>query len=119
MFAPKTKCQFILYIILFILMIALIPAINFFVVAGFVSIYFFDTLKVGKLLLDCKPRKFLVQLSLFLLFLPWNATIIGIIFVLSAIPATLALPLMILPSYFLNIRSYYRIMKYWWSGNRF
>lgn len=53
MFAPKTKCQFLIYIFLFFLMLALIPVINFFVIFGFGCYFFFDKLKLNRLLLDC------------------------------------------------------------------
>lgn len=45
--------------------------------------------------------------------------LIGVVSALSVIPAALAVPFMVIPSYVLNIKSYFRIMKYWWSGNRF
>ena len=100
-------------------MLGLIPVINFFVVLVFVSAFFFDTCNIGKLLLEPKPYSCKVKLPMFLLFLPWNLTLIGIVLALSAIPAVLVFPLMVIPSYILNIKSYFGIMGYWWSGNRF
>jgi len=60
-----------------------------------------------------------MRVSFFLLFLPWNIFFICSISVISAIPALLAVPVMVIPSYYLNLRSYFSIMRYWWSGNRF
>jgi hypothetical protein len=56
---------------------------------------------------------------MFIFFLPWHLIVIVPVLSISAIPAALLAPFMVLPSYFLNISSFIRIMKYWWSGNRF
>jgi hypothetical protein len=121
MFAPKTKWQFLIYVFLFFLMLGLIPVINFGVVITMVSVYFYDTLKVANWLLEYN-RGYgheTMKIGFFFLFLPWNLFVIGSVTAISAIPACLALPVMLLPSYFLNVRSYFKIMAYWWSGNRF
>lgn len=99
-------------------MLALIPLVNFCVITGVVSYVFFDTLRLSKALLSPKVRGCTAFLF-FLLFLPWNLAVITLILGISAIPAVLAFPFIVLPSYYLNIKFYLSIMKYWWSGNRF
>jgi len=61
----------------------------------------------------------MIKLTMFFIMLPYNAAIIALIVAVCAIPTIILVPLMIIPSYFLNIRKYYRVLKYWWSGNRF
>ena len=119
MFAPKTKCQFLIYIFLFFLMLALIPVINFFAVGGLVLMFLFDRMNWHTALINPKRSGCLLEATLFLVFLPWNTAIISVAVIIAAIPATIALPFIILPSYYQNIESYFSIMKYWWKGNRF
>lgn len=100
-------------------MIGLIPLINFCVIGGLGMVVCFEKLGFRHIIIDCRRSSCLSKMLLFLFFLPWNTFVIALSIVLSAIPAALALPLIVLPSYYLNIRSYYEIMSYWWSGNRF
>jgi hypothetical protein len=82
--------------------------------------YLEDNHRVFSLLINFDLREtFLIKLTIFLIILPYNLAVIALIVAVCAIPAIMLVPLMIIPSYFLNIRKYYRVLKYWWSGNRF
>jgi hypothetical protein len=119
MFSPKTKWQFLAYILLFFIMLGLIPLINFCLIAVLVMVVLLDRLGLKNFLLNCKRRGCWTKILLFFFFLPWNAFLLSLVLIFGVIAGGLALPLMVIPSYYVNIRSYYEIMHYWWSGNRF
>ena len=45
--------------------------------------------------------------------------LIAALYAVSLVPGALIFPFMLIPSYYLNIRQYFAIMRYWWKGNRF
>jgi hypothetical protein len=86
---------------------------------GGVCVYFFDTLRLKMILLEPYTEKWYYDILIFIFFLPWNLMVILPVLAIAAIPATLITPFMVLLPYFLNTRSFFNIMKYWWGGNRF
>ena len=122
MFAPKTKCQFSLYILVFFLLMALIPVINFLVATiGIIVLIFqklqFDQNFIIRERVDYYKKS--MKWFLFFVFLPYHILLFAVLIAIGATFGTIVFPFMIIPSYFLNIRQYFRIMSYWWKGNRF
>lgn len=120
MFAPKTKCQFFLYILIFFVFMALIPLINFLVATGGIIA------AIGKkfdferffIIWDKRSESYM-RTFMFIMMLPYHLILILGITAVAVVPGALIFPFMIIPSYYLNIRQYFSIMIYWWKGNRF
>jgi hypothetical protein len=81
--------------------------------------YIFDSLRLKEMLLEPKTEQWYYDILIFIFFLPWNLIVISPVLAIAAIPATILTPFMVLPSYFLNTKSFFNIMRYWWGGNRF
>jgi hypothetical protein len=60
-----------------------------------------------------------MRVIMFIAMLPYHVILIVVLIAVSAVPAAIIFPFMIIPSYYLNIKQYFSIMGYWWKGNRF
>jgi hypothetical protein len=101
---------------------ALIPLINFLVATIGIIALIFKNLDIDRNFFIF-PRvdydKKLLKWFLVFLFLPYHILLHAVLLAIGATFGTIVFPFMIIPSYFLNIRQYFRIMSYWWKGNRF
>ena len=120
MFAPKKWWQFLLFLLLFLVFLALIPLVNFLVIAGVLIggiVQVLDRSGLGEIIfLAPRRNRCISAVVLFFFFLPWNLFLIAIGLVITGIPAAIITPLIVIPSYYQNIDSFFSIMKYWWFG---
>jgi hypothetical protein len=120
MFAPKKWWQFLLFVLLFLLFLALIPVVNFLVIAGVLIaglVTILENANISRVIFLAPLRNGCFgSIMLFLFFLPWNLFLIALGLAATGVPAAILTPLIVIPSYYQNIDSFLSIMKYWWFG---
>ena len=109
-----------MYILIFLILLALIPLINFLVATGGLIGVVVEKFRMKELFIETNLRnEDYIKIIIFIVMLPYHIILSALITAAAAIPAAIIFPFMIIPSYYLNIKRYFEIMSYWWKGNRF